>query len=241
MEVISKIKTAILGNSDKTIKFNEQNFIVKIIDGQDSDEVRKFQELRYKLRVVRYGWFASPREGVKLEYDEYDSHSVHFGVFDREGEINAYSRLILPAMHGGLQIFDEFESLLDPKLRPHWPLDNSAEVSALLVSEEFQHPVGYRHTIAQWLYKIMGQWSIVNKRRFWYAVAEKRFIRALRHQSFPFTIIGQGKLYKGALTHPAALDLEDAYKGLIQRDQDVYKWFVEGLDFKGKGHPPKIL
>lgn len=239
--MFNKIKTGVLGSSGKSVSFKEHDHLVKIIDGHNHDDVRKYQELRYKLRVVRYGWSKPSSAGSNLEYDEYDSHSIHFGVFNSEGDLNAYSRLILPSNHGGMQIFDEFNSLLFPELKPNWPIDNSAEVSALLVSEEFQHPTGYRHTIAQWLYKIMGQWSIVNKRRFWYAVAEKRFIRALRHQSFPFSIIGEGKLYKGAVTYPAALDLEDAYKGLIRRDQDVYKWFIEGLEFKGQGHPPKIL
>ncbi|MBS3909027.1 MAG: hypothetical protein KGZ93_05300 [Actinobacteria bacterium] len=227
--------------ASRPLMFNESAFIVRMINTENPIDVLRYQELRYRLRVEKYQWAEAPESGKKLEYDKYDPFSIPFGVFTEDGELQACSRLILPSDKAGLQIFNEFRDDLYPDFIPAWKSASSAEVSSLLVSDSFRHPHRNSYPVAQWLYKAMGQWSISNRVRYWYAVAEKRFLRALGFQGFPFKIIGEGKHYKGALTYPAVLDLEQAYANLMKREGDVYKWFLEGLDFRGKGDPPKIL
>ncbi|MDP2211775.1 MAG: acyl-homoserine-lactone synthase [Candidatus Aquicultor sp.] len=235
--LIQRIKTL----ASKPLMFRESSFTVRTLDPENPADVLKYQELRYQLRVVKYQWLTAPEPGRSVEYDEYDPFSIPFGVFAKDGELHACSRLILPSDKAGLQIFNEFRDNLYPDFVPAWKSASSAEVSSLLVSDSFTHPHRNSYPVAQWLYKAMGQWSISNRVRYWYAVAEKRFLRALGFQGFPFKIIGEGKHYKGALTYPAVLDLEQAYANLMKREGDVYKWFLEGLDFRGKGDPPKIL
>lgn len=236
-KLLYKIKTL----ASRPLIFQESSFTVRTLDSENPEDVLKYQELRYRMHVVKYQWSKAPEPGIGIEYDEYDPFSVVFGVFAKNGKLCACSRLILPSDKAGLQVFNEFMDELYPDFVPTWKLASSAEVSSLLVSDSFKHPHGNSYPVAQWLYKAMGQWSIPNKVRYWYAVAEKRFLRALGFQGFPFKIIGEGKHYKGAITYPAVLDLEQAYANLMKREGDVYKWFLEGLDFRGKGDPPKIL
>lgn len=235
--LIQKIKTL----ASKPLMFREAAFTVRTIDPENPADVLNYQELRYRMLVVKYHWAVAPNPGTNIEYDEYDAFSIPFGVFSEDGELQACSRLILPSDKAGLQIFNEFRDDLYPDFVPAWKSASSAEVSSLLVSDSFKHPHRNSYPVAQWLYKAMGQWSISNRVRYWYAVAEKKFLRALGFQGFPFKIIGEGKHYKGAVTYPAVLDLEQAYANLMKREGDVYKWFLEGFDFRGKGNPPKIL
>lgn len=222
-------------------RFKEKDYLVKIIGDDDLKEVLQYQNLRYRLKVQKFKWITAPDPRKPIAYDKYDAHSIHFGAFNPGGKLRAYSRLILPTKNSNLQIFDEFDSLIDPDFTPNWSPDSSAEVSSLLVDDDFKHPIGYRFGAAQWLYKIMLRWSIINKRRYWYVVSEKRFIRALRFQGFPFKIIGEGKDYQGAVTYPAVLDLDECCSYLMRTNRDALNWYVEDLDLRRKGYPPKIL
>lgn len=232
-----------LGKSrgDSLLSFKENGYLTRIINPNDPDDVWQYQYLRYRIKVVKLKWITAPTPNVPIAYDKYDSHSIHFGVFDSNNELKAYSRLILPINAYEMQLFDEFSSLLDPKQAPSWSPDHSAEVSSLVIDDTLKCMNNLRYGAAQNLYKIMAQWSVINKRQFWYAISEKKFLRALRFQGFPFKIIGAGKHFQGATTYPAALDLEEGYAGLLRIDRGVYNWFIEGLDFKGKGDPPRIL
>ena len=228
-------------NTSGLLAFKEHDFITRIIDMNNPREILQYQELRYELKVKKFKWVTAPSPNRRLDYDKYDSHSVHFGVFNSNGVLVACSRLILPAMGQRLQIIDEFGDLLNPEEKRNLQLDNSVEVSTVLVSDDYKRRNGSKYHMTQMLYKIMGQWCIAKKRRFWHAITNKKILRAFKFQGFPFRIIGGSKFYQGEVLYPAAVDLEMCYEGLLRIDSSVYQWYLEGLDFKGKGDPPKIL
>lgn len=206
--------------------FTEGSFVARVLDPDDSNDLRLFQEFRYKYWVEKFRYVDAADSNQRIEHDIYDKHSVHFGVLDENGRLIGYSRFILPST-AGLQIHREFEDLVNPHLEPAADMARSVETSRLIVAGELG---ARRHLVAELLYKLKYHFMKRHGFKYWYHVSEKRLIRALNMQKFPFKIIGEGKNYQGAICYPAILDFDDIDAILKEHRPDFFSWLHEGLE-----------
>ncbi len=209
----------------------EGDLTARIFNSDDPREVELYQRFRYHYWVERYKCIKRPNENNELEYDDYDQHAVHFGAFSDKDRLVGYSRFILPGSHG-LQVYNEFEELVHPRVKgvPNMGAPNIAkcvESSRLLVIPELG---AKRHLVAQLIYKLKYQFMKRHSYKFWCIVAEKRLIRALRLQKYPFEIIGAGKYYLGAVRYPAIMSIDKVDTILKVEEPEYFKWLNEGLE-----------
>lgn len=224
---------------DKNVKphaIREGDLTARIFNSDDPHEVELYQRFRFHYWVERYKCIRRPDESTDLEYDDYDEHAVHFGAFDNKDHLVGYSRFILPGYHG-LQVFNVFEELVHPRVKGAPNIGKSSmqapniskcvESSRLLVIPERGIK---RHLVAQLIYKLKYQFMKRNGYRFWCIVAEKKLIRALRFQKYPFEVMGEGKYYLGAVRYPAIMDIDRADSVLKLKEPVYFRWLNEGLE-----------
>lgn len=206
--------------------FKENGILTRLLNPNNHDDVRLYQEFRYRYWVEEFKYLDEPDHGEKREYDKYDDHSVHFGVFDESGRLAGYSRFILPGKHG-LQVYNEFPGLADPRHGSVRSIGNSVESSRLIIERELG---AKRHHAAQMMYKLKYQFMKRCEFVYWYHVSELKLIRALRRQKYPFEVLGEGKDYQGAVCYPAVMSLVDV-DFILKREAPAYfQWLNEGLD-----------
>lgn len=210
----------------KMPSLKEKGIVAKVLNANDKEERELFQGLRYKYWVEKFKFFKkkSPNE-EKLEFDIYDEHAVHFGAFNLNNQLVGYSRFILPGCHG-LQVRNEFEELVHPKVNTMLNISQSVESSRLIVDYEFQVK---RYDVAQMIYKLKYQFMKLFGFKYWYIVAEKKLIRALKFQMYPFEIIGRGRDYYGSVRYPAVMDIDKVDEILIVKKPAYYKWLNEEI------------
>lgn len=203
------------------LEVREAGQVVRPIDWSNPEEVARYQEFRYSVMVEELGWVAPPEPGTRREYDRYDRHAVHFGAFvESTGEVVGCARLILPSSDG-LQVVNEFpEAFRTAEFDP----DRSVEISRLL-TRGVARPSGGQHTLAQRIYRCFYTWCAPRGRDRWYAVIEKRLVRALRLQHFPFRTIGEGKWYQDATCYPVLLKTEELWHDVGVKDPETWAWY----------------
>lgn len=77
------------------------------------------------------------------------------------------------------------------------------------------------------LYKIMYQWSLKNKIRYWYMAIELNYLKSVQ-KLLPLKQIGQIKFYQQNVgTTAALLDLKEAESFLFKKSQKLYEWFLK--------------
>jgi len=206
--------------------FAEDGIAVRVLNPDSADDLNLLQEFRYNHYVESLKYVERPSHGKKIEYDKYDEHAVHFGAFDDRNILVGYTRLILPGQHG-LQVHNEFEDLIHPRLDPARDMKKCIESSRFIVAPELGHR---RYQAAQMLYKIKYQFVKRFGFKYWYQVSEMKLIRAHRHKKYPFKVIGEAKEYQGALCYPAAVDLDDFDNNLMEKAAEHYRWMNEGLE-----------
>ncbi len=205
----------------------ENGFVARLLDADNPTEMELFQRLRYRYWVEKFKFFKPKAPGEKkLESDAYDEHSVHFGAFNDRADLVAYSRFILPGPNG-LQIKNEFEELVHPRVKANFNIPRSVESSRLIVEPNLGIK---RHYVAQMIYKLKYQYMKLHGFRYWYIVSEKKLIRALRLQKYPFEIIGKGREYYGSVRYPAVMDIDKVDSILKLEEPAYFKWLNEELE-----------
>lgn len=144
--------------------------------------------LRHEVFAKELRWV--PRNNKGIEFDVYDGHAEHFGVF-RNTSILSYLRLVTPSY--GYMLEKEFSNLVSPyhSLRKE---DDTREVSRLCVKSDERStkvqteigPVG----LSILLYQSVYNWCIQSKVRYLYLVVEYKVYRLLRIFGFPCMQIG---------------------------------------------------
>lgn len=208
--------------------FQEHGVIARVLDADNHNERVYFQQFRYKYWVKEFNIVPESENDEQLEYDKYDEHSIHFGVFDPSQRMVGYSRLILPGQHG-LQVHNAYEELVHPRVGGFTiDLSKCVESSRLTAIPEIG---AKRRHVTQLLFKLKYQFIKRLGFEHWYLVAEKKYIRALwLLQRYPFEIIGEGKEYLGAVRYPAVMSLSKVESLILRERPQHYQWMNEGLE-----------
>lgn len=204
----------------------EDGIKARILNSDNPEEVKLYQRLRYHFWIEKFKYIKAPKRDHKLERDDYDEHSVHFGAFNIRQDLIGYSRFILPGPHG-LQVQREFEELVHPRVKVPVDMAQCVESSRLIVIPELGPK---RHQAAQMIYKLKYQFMKRFGFKYWYHVSEAKLIRALRLQRYPFEIIGEGKEYQGATCYPAVMSIDKVDEILLKEKPEYYAWLNAELE-----------
>lgn len=173
--------------------------------------------LRYQVYCLEHRFLDSRCYPDGLEFDEYDSNSVHFVARHVHGAIIGTIRLIMASdlgfpfekhcqMYGGSH--DRCE-------------ERVAEISRLAVPRQFRCP-----TITLGLWKAVYQESKNLGIDYWYAAMEQKLARLLRKYSLQFEPIGPPTSYNGVrIPFRAAVEKLELAVGISE--PELYRFFQE--------------
>ena len=255
-ECFKSVSTAIR-NADGS---NEKSryFHARLID-DDPHLLEKSYDLRYQVFCLERGFFCATDYPNKLESDEFDQHSLHFGAFDHTGELAATARLVQPG-NAGLPIYHHC-TIFPGETELQSTENKIVEISRLSVRQNYRRRrdegfYGLKETtdrrsgepelvgnlerrsgierrlgekVIFTLYKSIYQ---VSKRlgfTHWLAATEKSLQRRLVTYGFPFRPIGPQIDYFGPVT-PYIMALGDFDQIILERRIPVLEEFLVGLE-----------
>jgi len=165
--------------------------------------------LRYKVFSEKLGW-AGRRKDL-LESDSYDQWAVSFGVYDEQGALKAYLRLLTSEYRFMLE--DVFAPLLgsDPIVRKK---PDTAEVSRLCMEPcepRTMDERGHTPDLILLLVKGLRRWCDEHDIRFLYAELDAKAFRLYHDvKKLPLRLMGEPKTMPDGLeTRVAVLDWEE--------------------------------
>lgn len=212
-QLLSKIKT-------KRSEIRERDFIARILK---SNELEKAYQFRYKVFCEELKWLPINKE--KKEMDRYDRCSIHFGVFDKKNKLIGYGRFILSKNNFMLE--KEFKELVPNHIIIK---KNAVEVSRVAIDNSLRNMSNFKNnynTPFLLLLKIMYQWSVKNKIRYWYITIKPDFLKSLQ-KLFPWKQIGKIKYYQPKVATTAAmLDLKEAENFVFRNNRKLFEWFTK--------------
>jgi N-acyl amino acid synthase of PEP-CTERM/exosortase system len=202
--------------------------------------------LRYQVYCLERGFLPVEDYPDEREVDDFDPHSVHFGVLNLQGEVVATARLVQHS-EAGLPLFQHCSLFPDAP-----PLDgdtrNVVEVSRLAVSRKYNRRAGDDFyslqgridpndrrrrreggEIVMALYKALYQASKRRGFTHWLAATEKSLQRLVARYGFPFVAIGPQTDYYGAVC-PYLMDLDEFDRIILSRRISLLDDFLEGLE-----------
>lgn len=208
--------------------------------------------LRYQVYCLERGFLQACNYPDGLESDEFDAHSLHFGVCNAAGELVATARLVQAGQAGfpmqrHCVLFDEIERDISGK--------RVVEISRLSVSRNYRRrkddgfygpgdPPGSTSRQAPnaedqerrsgenpvfYLYKSIYQASKRTGITHWLAAMEKALQRLLLMYGFPFRPIGPEVDYFGPVT-PYMMALADFDRTILDRRIPMLDHFLVGLE-----------
>jgi N-acyl amino acid synthase of PEP-CTERM/exosortase system len=184
--------------------------------------------------------FISPQSHpCKLEKDDYDQYSAHFGVYNLFNELIGTTRLILT-------------NPFDFPIRNRCMIEKSVaapeaeivEVSRFAISrkyrrrrndgltgiESYKGPNRIDHRIrpeiAFFLYREMLAYSQKNQISFWYASMESSLFRLLKRFGFIFEQIGSESDYWGPV-YPYLLNIHKTLNHLFIHNNQLYHFLID--------------
>jgi N-acyl amino acid synthase of PEP-CTERM/exosortase system len=209
------------------INFCENSFSVQTF----SDYERKIQayKLRHQVFAETLKWVAENPDG--LEYDEYDAHAVHFGVFNKHNELTSYMRLIMPDNEFMLEKIDVFRKLLPNGFA--LKKDSAAEISRFCTRSNSRNTLvktqmrDFFQSIC--LSKGVYHWCNMNNIKYLYAITEYRIYRLFKSYGFPFETIGEDfhVMPDGTKIVVMVLDWRLFEKISIEKNKEFYSWFIK--------------
>ena len=206
---LSELIFFIFGGKDERgkLSYKANGFTIRQVDNSEKDILDKIHKLRSDVFHNELKWVEEPESGK--EYDHYDSHVIHFGVFDQNNNVIGCSRLLVYFPAKGFMIHREFINLLEEPDIKNIDLPNAVEISRLAIDEKYREIKIGNLRSSQHLYNIMYKWSRLNKKRYWVFVSGEIYINKLRNKlGVDIKILGKGKEYeKGLLTLVGMIDL----------------------------------
>ena len=216
--------------------------------------------LRYQVYCLECGFLDPKAYADELETDEYDTNAVHFTAHNRDKELVGSVRLVLAGIDRHFPFQDHCTELFDDVFLP--PPQESAEVSRLVVKENYRRRVGDNviassrdylignnlrlverrvsgdsrsssPQILLGLYREMYQYSVQTNIRFWYAAMEKSLARVLARLQFQFKPIGRETDYYGPVM-PYVADLRELERRLAENNPALLDWFRAGRCLVGE-------
>ncbi len=187
------------------------------------DDLCQAYRLRHEIFAEVLHWV--PTRQSKLETDDYDIHSEHFGVFDND-KLLCYLRLITPG--NPFMIENEFSSLISKDHIIH-KTDDTCEVSRLCISchaRTNRVPVGAdTYSTSILLFKSLYHWCKINCIRYVYIVVAHKVLRMLNMIGVPCTPIGPPKVMPDGIIAVAAIidDIDIEIKNAIRKPK-AFQW-----------------
>ena len=215
----------------------------KVVDKAELEEVFR---LRYKVYCDEWGFEKPEDHPGGLEFDRFDSNSMHFISLNDAWQIIGTIRIILHSEKGFPM---ENHCTIDADLS-HLNRNKIGEISRLAVSKEFRrrfddrfiydgtpehiqqqitnHDRRIRHEIVIGLYKYMYIESKKIGLTHWYAVMAKGLYILLKRMGIIFKPIGPEIFYHGIRTPylGAIADIEDE---VSRRNPELFSEFKEAL------------
>jgi N-acyl amino acid synthase of PEP-CTERM/exosortase system len=219
--------------------------------------LRRSYHLRYDVYCIERGFLEAVNYPDRLETDEYDQYSMHFGVTNAHEELVGTVRLVQPGpmglpLYGCCRIFPhEAEKLAD--------ITTIAEISRLAISRrvhrrrndgpyslsgaerfgemprnstENVRSLDERHShvpLVVSLYKAMYHACKRNGITHLLAATERSLQRLLTVYHFPFRAIGPQVDYFGPVI-PYVLDLAELDARLLECQSPILSEFLDGLE-----------
>lgn len=160
-------------------------------------------EQRYAIFVEEFHFF-EPKEGSeRIEYDQYDEHSLLFGVWEKENLI-ASCRLVLPNDILGLPTLNTM--IIDSEKLQN--IQQTAEISRITVASDqraFRKTIKVLQTMQKEINRVSADYGITQ----WIGAVGIRFLRLLNQSRLPYRSIGPLQFHVGAERYPVLLRLQD--------------------------------
>lgn len=208
--------------------------------------------LRYQVYCLERGFLQACDYPDGLESDEFDVHSLHFGVCNVAGELVATARLV---QTGQMGFPLQRHCVLSDEIERHIPEKRIVEISRLSVSRNYRRrkddgfyglgsPAGLINgqvpkgenterrsgeNAVFCLYKSIYQVSKRTGITHWLAAMEKALCRLLLMYGFPFRPIGSEVDYFGPVT-PYIMALADFDRAILDRRIPMLDAFLVGLE-----------
>lgn len=209
-------------NDDYSFIVTESNFVARTMNKED---MQKAYSLRHHVFAEELRWVPTDPSG--LEVDNYDSNSVHFGVFVGE-ELLAYLRLVTSTNR--FMIEEEFIGLVsdDHAIRKY---RDTSEISRLCLSQRGRDYKSIStdfgaYDITMLLYKCVYGWCKEIKVRYLYFVVAKQVFRLLNARGFPCDLVGEPKnMPDGVIAAAAILDWKKFEMRSVSKKPRLLAWF----------------
>lgn len=184
---------------------------------EDPAELNEIYGLRYQVYCEEYAYLEKEKYPSRKERDEYDDHSIHFLLRDRNNEIAASVRLVT-------------SSILGLPIEKYFPLDirvsekpkRLAEISRLIVSKRYRKKF-LLLALMRGIYVYVKFHDISHV----YSVLDEKLYPVLVSFGFPYKKIGPKSVYQG-LTSPYIMDIADMEKDLSFVNPPLYRYLIRG-------------
>jgi N-acyl amino acid synthase of PEP-CTERM/exosortase system len=232
--------------------FNEYFDMVPAV----SDELKKeVYKLRYQVYCIETGFEDPEQYPDGMEFDEFDSHSVHYLIYHRKrGVYIATTRLILPEANNPDKLFPiEIHTQIDNvDALKHISRNHLAEASRFCVSKELKKRKNELNTLAGIntelenvftqderrtfphitlaLFACLIRMSHENNIQDWYAVMEPALIRIFSTLGMNFIGIGPLTNYHGKRL-PCTINVSDLLAGVANKDLNKWDMLTNKGDF----------
>lgn len=218
-------------------------FKFKKVTGKD--ELMEIFKLRYKVYCEEWG-FEKPEEHIgKVEFDEFDEHSVHFAAEERNtNQLIGTVRIILNS-EKGFPIERRCE--IDTNLS-HIERDRVGEISRLAISKEYRRRLADRFTFdaVAGCYPKEPEISIERRRSqeiviglykciyvegkrigltYWYAIMAQGLFLLLQRMGIVFIPIGPEIDYHG-VRRPFLGPIEEMERTLLRENPELFREFT---------------
>ena len=214
-----------------TLSLAQGDFVARLLNPADEDEVRAYQTLRYEWFVHRKGWVEADPASPGRETDRYDPYCHHLGVF-QGGQLVAYLRALPWQAELGLMLEHEFNNLVSEEAGQELAGAGNVEISRLIVSPPAGSGRSETVVMAELLFKLL---YCLGKQLGWaayYIVLEESWLRILNRR-FGIAFAPLGELYTypdGTKTLAAYAHCETLEQSMLATAPGKYRWYRETLD-----------
>ena len=227
--------------------FNEY---FEMVPACSCDLKKEVYKLRYQVYCNETGFENPEHYPEKIEFDDYDKHSIHYLIRHRKSDVfAATTRLILPDVTNIEKLFpiENFSQIDNVELLKNVPRINIAEASRFCVSKEFKRRKNEPDTLTGInsdlemnftgderrvfpyltiaLFTCLIKMSEENDIYFWYAVMEPALIRYFSSLGIYFVGIGPLVDYHG-IRQPCMIKVSDLLDGVAKKDLSL-NGFIE--------------
>lgn len=214
-------------------------------------------KLRYQVYCIETGFENPELYPHEREFDEHDSHSLHYLILHRKSQIYAATtRLILPDPNNHEMLFpiEKYTRIDNIELLRNIPRENLAEASRFCVSKSFKRRKSEAGTLtgvaSNWadnftekeraifphitigLLSCLIKMSAKNDIHYWYAVMEPSLARFFSSFGIYFVPIGPLVDYHGK-RRPYMIKMSDLLDGVAKKDINYWNMMSNNGRYNG--------